>query len=49
MSLFTVGEPGLLQPPEELKNSHQWLPSCQAGERTNQRALWDARVSGWEY
>lgn len=22
-SLFTVGEPGLLQPPEELKNSHQ--------------------------
>lgn len=43
---FLVGELGLLQPPEALQNSHQRLSPCQAGERTNQRPLWDTRVPG---
>uniref|UniRef100_A0A8B9EX18 CaM kinase-like vesicle-associated protein n=1 Tax=Anser cygnoides TaxID=8845 RepID=A0A8B9EX18_ANSCY len=43
---LAAGEPGVLQPPEELQDRHQRLPPGQAGERPHQGALRHPRVPG---
>lgn len=49
MCCVVAGKLGLLQPPEALQDSHQWLPSGQVGERPNKGPLRDSRVPGWEF